>query len=161
MSDFDRAVDIVLRLEDATLSGKVTNDTGGLTRYGISQRAYPSTDIANLTLDQAKFLYHSDYWNPASCDGLSWPLSLFVFDAAINQGVDAAIRMLQQEAGTAIDGILGVQTLKAISKHDTQELAALFLARRALRYTGTKNFDQYGRGWLARLMRIAMKANVA
>jgi len=161
MSDFDRAVGIVLQLEDPGLTGKVTNDTGGITKFGISQRAYPSTDVAALSIDQAKFLYHSDYWNPSSCDGLPWPLSLCVFDAAVNQGVDAAIRMLQQEAGTPVDGIMGVNTLAKVNKWDVSELSALYMARRALRYQGTKDFDKYGKGWLKRLFALAMKANAA
>jgi len=38
------------------------NDNGGLTKYGISQRAYPNLDIKNITLDDAKNIYYNDYF---------------------------------------------------------------------------------------------------
>lgn len=161
MTDFDRAVEAVLRIEDPKLAGVVTTDSGGVTRWGISKRAYPSTDVANLTLDQAKFLYKTDYWTEASCDDYAWPLSLFVFDAAVNQGVDAAIRMLQEVAETPVDGRVGVNTLKAIGKREPVELAAKYMARRAVRYMGDRNADQYLRGWLKRLFLISRSAYVA
>ena len=62
MNLFDRALAAVLDWE-----GAVTNDAadpGGLTKYGISQRAYPSLDIASLTVEQAAVIYHQDYWLP-------------------------------------------------------------------------------------------------
>lgn len=155
--EFDRAVSIVIELEGGD---KLVTDTGGLTRYGISSRAYPSTDIKNLSIEQAKSLYHSDYWNAISADGLPWPLSLFVFDAAVNQGKDAAIRMLQQELGVSIDGIVGLNTARAILRAPS-DLAVNYLSRRALRYTGTRDFDKYGKGWLNRLFHLAMLANAS
>lgn len=40
-------------------------DKGGLTKYGISQSAYPHLDIANLTLDDCRKIYYADYWSAA------------------------------------------------------------------------------------------------
>jgi lysozyme family protein len=149
---FQKAVDIVIRLEGGDKLVSDPNDPGGLTKFGISKRAYPSTDIANLTRDQAEFLYKTDYWLPAGCDGYPWPLSLYVFDAAVNHGLDAAKKMLQDVAGVPQDGIVGPRTLKAIAAG--KELDIKYLARRALRYFGTRNFDIYGKGWLNRLFRL-------
>lgn len=150
---FDRAFELVVGLE-----GGYTNDPrdpGGETKYGLSKRANPDLDIKNLTLDQAKAAYAERYWTPARCDELPWPLGLYVFDAAVNQGGGAEILMLQRAAGVAQDGILGVGTMKAITSADPDELCNLFMAIRALRYTGTRNFDIYGRGWFKRLFSVA------
>ena len=41
----------------ASHEGKISkneNDPGGITKYGISKRAYPHLDIENLTPEQAK-----------------------------------------------------------------------------------------------------------
>ena len=38
--------------------------------------------------------------------------------------------------------------------------AMLYLADRALRYTGTRNFDHFGRGWLKRLFVLCLAASV-
>ena len=51
--------------------GKVTNnpsDRGGLTKYGISQKAFPNEDIANLTLERARQLAYDTYWVPIKLD---------------------------------------------------------------------------------------------
>jgi lysozyme family protein len=48
--------------------------------------------IESLTLADAKRIYHRDFWAFVSGDALPWPLSYFVFDAAVNQGVAPAIR---------------------------------------------------------------------
>ena len=55
---FDKAFANVLRYE-----GGMTRDTGGLTKYGISARANPDIDVANLTIDDAKRLYKKRYWD--------------------------------------------------------------------------------------------------
>lgn len=153
-ANFDKAFAAVIGVE-----GPYSNDPrdpGGKTRHGISQRAYPNEDIDNLTLERAKFLYERDVWNLIHGDDLPWPLALFVFDAAVNQGVGTAIKLLQKSVGVAQDGSLGVKSRKAVAQANPQELCAMFMADRALRYTGTRNFDVYGRGWFARLFRVVI-----
>ena len=60
MSDFNKAVEKVLKFEGVLSNDKY--DAGGLTKYGISKRMYPSLDIANLTQEQAVAIYKRDYW---------------------------------------------------------------------------------------------------
>jgi lysozyme family protein len=154
MTDFDKAFEHVIGIE-----GGYTNDPkdpGGETKYGISKRAYPLEDIKNMNIERAKLFYRMDYWNKIKGDELPYPLNMFVFDAAVNQGVDPAIDMLQKTLGVARDGILGSETIKAAQESRGQAMT-MYLADRALRYTGTRNFDQYGRGWLRRLFVLAME----
>lgn len=130
-NDFDRAFEIVVGLE-----GPYTNDPrdpGGETKFGISKRAHPAVDIENLTLDQAKGIYAKEYWLPAGCPNYPWPMNLFVFDCAVNQGVSAAA---------------------VLSGKDP----LLFMADRAIRYMGNKNFAAYGRGWFKRLFAVVQKS---
>lgn len=153
-ADFERAFALVIGQE-----GKYTNDPadpGGETKYGISKRSYPMLDIKNLTLDSAHSIYLADFWLPAHCDDMPWPLDAHVFDAAVNQGVPTAIMLLQKSLGVPQDGSFGSQTRKALAGADHNALTATFSADRALRYTGTKNFDRYGRGWLKRLFALAL-----
>lgn len=154
--DFERAVAIILDLEGGA---KLVTDTGGLTKYGISQRAYPDLDIRNLSQRDAELIYYRDYWMPARCGDFAWPLALFVFDAAVNQGVGAATKMLQDAAGgLAVDGILGKRSLARIQSLPPKEIAASFMAKRALRYSGTRSFDKYGYGWMRRLFLVSGRA---
>ncbi len=150
--DFERAVEIIFKLEgyDETVV-----DSGGLTKWGISQRAYPNLDIRALTKADAKKIYHDDYWMKSRADQLAWPLSLYVFDAAVNQGVKPAAKMLQSAAGgLRVDGIIGSKTLSRVSRFPPAELGARYMARRCQRYAGTRHYDRYGYGWFARLFRL-------
>lgn len=152
-AEFDHAFEIVIGLEGAPTNDP--NDPGGLTRWGIAQNANPDIDVASLTLDQAKSRYLHRYWIPAGCEYIApWPLSLYMFDCAVNQGVGTAIRLLQKAAEVPQDGILGIVTEKAVATAKLDELCASFLAERALRYTGTHNFDHFGRGWFRRLFKL-------
>ena len=152
MSNFDNAFLLILGAEGGYVNDPV--DPGGETNFGISKRAYPNVDIKALTAETAKAIYKADYWDRVKGDDLPWPLSLYVFDCAVNQGVDVAKTLLQKAIGTVQDGVIGPNTLRAIQKANQQELGALYMADRALRYTGTRNFDKYGRGWLKRLFVI-------
>lgn len=159
-ANLDRSLILIFGEEGGYLSpdeAERQGDPGGETRYGISKRQYPHLNIKDLTLEQAAEIYRSDYWIPVKGDELPWPLCLYVFDAAVNQGVEAAVGLLQKTLGLVRDGILGPVTLAA-AKRASKETAALYLADRALRYTGTRNFDRFGRGWLKRLFVIAMEA---
>lgn len=156
MTDFDKAFEHVIGVEGGYVNDP--RDPGGETNFGITKRDHPGVDIKALTLGDAKAIYLRQYWEPARCEYLPWPLAGLVFDAAVNQGVTTAIKLLQKAAGTIQDGAIGKNTLAAIARADQRELCALFMADRALRYTGTRNFDTYGRGWLKRLFVVAMEA---
>lgn len=87
-SDFDLAFDWILKAEGGYVNN--SNDPGGETNYGISKRAYPKLDIANLTKEKAKEIYRTDYWKKAGCDLRTWPENICIFDTAVNQGVTKA-----------------------------------------------------------------------
>lgn len=152
---FEKAFDHVVGLEGGYVDDKF--DPGGVTKYGISKRAYPDEDISSLTLERAKELYRRDYWNVLRCEEMPWPLAMLVFDCGVNQGIQVAAKTLQKALGVVQDGSLGKITMLQARKAG-METCALFLADRALRYTGTRNFDRFGRGWLKRLFMIAMEA---
>ncbi len=164
--NFDRALRVLFGEEgglsmDTHDPGNWTSGKPGAgvlkgTKYGISAASFPDVDIAGLTPDKAKAIYLPKYWQPAGCDKLPWPLCLFVFDAAVNQGVDAAVRLLQRVAGVPQDGVPGPQTLQRAARLGQFGLAE-FMAERALRYASSQNFDRYGRAWFVRLFDVTMK----
>jgi len=86
MANFENAVSKTLKWE-----GGFTVDTGGKTKYGISQNAYPNEDIPNLTLDRAKQLYRRDYWEPIQGDRIAaQDAAEALFDFAVNAGLSRA-----------------------------------------------------------------------
>ena len=155
---FDLALDHVLREEGGYSNDP--DDDGGETKYGISKSAHPEVDIASLSLDQAAAIYRRDYWDRCRCEEMPRGLDLALFDAAVNQGAVAAIRMLQEAVGVTPDGVLGPRTMMAVACAPTP--IARFMERRATRYVSTVRARstqiKYLAGWMGRLVRTTAAA---
>lgn len=132
------------------------------TKFGISAGAYPDTDIAALTLADAKAIYRRDYWDRIQGDVLAPPLALLVFDAAVNNGTGRAIRWLQTAAGTSPDGVLGPATRAAIAAHAAHSggaaLLSEFQAQRLTFMAGLPTWRTFGLGWARRLCALPYQA---
>lgn len=150
---FDRAFEILLGHE----AGFVDNpaDPGGATKYGISARAYPDLDIRNLSVEAAKAIYRRDYWNRVCGDILPPGLALLLFDAAVNAGVDQAVRWLQRAAAVREDGQLGPVTLAAAREPG---VALAFHRIRVQAMTRMPGWGSFGRGWAVRLAALPIQA---
>ena len=130
MSDFDYALAFTLKWEGGDKITDDPNDAGGLTKYGISKRANPDLDIANLTYDQAKDIYRSRYWTAGGCDFLPKPLNIVQFDACVNHGITNATKFIQRAANTHDDGVLGPLSMKAINEFDKELLSLAAIEER-------------------------------
>jgi lysozyme family protein len=132
-------------------SGEIGKGEKKGTKYGISAAAYPSLDIANMTMEQARHIYKRDYWGPAGCDAVPPGLRFDLFDFAVNSGIRTAIKTLQKAVGTVDDGILGPKTLQAIGSMPETRLRARFNGARLEFMTTLWNWPTYGRGWARRI----------
>lgn len=130
LNAFQKALSFVLKWE-GVYSNDPT-DPGGETKWGISKRAYPDLDIANLTPEDAAAIYYNDYWTPACCTAVVFPWSVAVFDTAVNCGVSRASNWLRE------------------SKNQDE-----FLERRKQHYIQLINKNdrmmKYWKGWMNRL----------
>jgi lysozyme family protein len=150
MSDlFETALDFVLSAEGGFVDDPA--DPGGLTKFGISQRAYPHLNIRELTIDTAKALYRKDYWDRCSCDKLPAGIAFVLFDAAVNQGASASIRMLQRSLNVKEDGVVGPSTLAAAAAQTTSSIITELIARRSVAYALSPLVGRDGLGWFRRL----------
>lgn len=153
---FDKALKIVLKHEGGYVNHP--DDPGGETNFGITKKVAEANGyfgaMKDLPLEVAGKIYFTQYWQPAKCEILPWPLSLYVFDASVNQGVGAAVKMLQKTLGTVQDGIFGVTT-KRLAMESSEWHWAKYMAIRAQRYQGTRGYDTFGTGWLIRLFSVA------
>ena len=156
MNPFERAVEFVLDHEGGL--SEDPKDPGGLTKFGISQRAYPNLDIRNLTREAAIELYRSDYWNRCKCGELPSPFAVILFDSAVNQGPGAAIRMLQKSLSIKVDGVMGPETIGAAHRANIHNTVCEFVARRAFDYAQNPNVVTFGMGWYRRLAQCQMAA---
>lgn len=169
MSNFDRMFDIVSGYEGGFTAnpadagnwtgGRVGEGTCRGTKFGISAAAYPDIDIAGLTLDDAKAIYRRDYWERIAGDRLPDPLALLVFDTAVNDGPNRAIRLLQQAAHVSQDGVIGKQTLDAVDHIGAgpgciAELCSEFLAQRLVFMASLPTWKTFGLGWARRLCKL-------
>ena len=122
MADFNLAIPIVLAHEGGYVSDPA--DPGGETKYGISKRAFPALNIAQLTVDDAKTIYRKFYWHYDAIDNQN--VATKVFDLAVNCGAKPATKMLQQAvnncslwgATLTVDGLLGPKTFAAVNAAD-------------------------------------------
>lgn len=138
---FDDAVRYVLLNEGGYVFSE--NDPGGATNFGISIRFLKSLsldklrsygllvgdiitddDIKHLTVDQAKAIYKSEFWDQAPFEQLpNQKIANYIFDMAVNHGIAVAIKMTQRSlwAVTSImsppdDGIMGNKTLEVVGR---------------------------------------------
>lgn len=156
MNKFEIAFSYVIGVEGGYASDP--RDSGGPTKFGISQRAYPNEDIANLTRKRAVELYRRDYWYPIRGDDLPVAVGLCLFDYAVNSGVETAIKAVQRVALVPADGVMGPVTIAALHHLDVQEFVVSFQAERLLFLSRLPSFADFGRGWTRRVIRTAIAA---
>lgn len=121
------------------------------TKFGVSAMSYPTLDIEHLTVDHAKQIYMADYWLKTGCNELEFAAAFQVFDAAVNHGTSAAVRMIQCAIGVPEDGLLGPVTREAMRRAAVIKFVMRFLAERIEYFTHANGFAQYGKGWMRRM----------
>lgn len=132
MTDRDAIINRVIDKYEG--GARLVTDSGGLTKYGISQNAYPNLDIRNLTREQAVEIYKRDYWNRIGGDRLAPEMRLMAFDTAVNQGVGRANDFLNRSGGD-------VEAFTQLRANHYQSLAE----------SNPQKYGQYLNGWMNRL----------
>jgi len=159
---FHSAIDRVLADEGGFVDDP--EDGGGATKFGISQRQYPTLDIRGLTREAAVALYYRDWWSRFNYEDLSPAIGAKLFDLAVNIGNESATRCLQRAlraCGTdpGEDGVLGARTRDEVKATNTTALMAALRAEAAGHYrlvaqsryrdhSGAR--DKFLEGWLRR-----------
>lgn len=171
-SNFEKCLRFILLKEGGSKISNNPKDPGGLTKYGISIRFAGSVgldingdgktngaDIVALTEVQASEVYKKHFWDKLELDRFPLPVALLLLDGAVNQGPAAAARDLQAALGVVSDGQIGPKTMNAVKWTTPNTLCLCLVIQRGLRYTNTRNFDTFGKGWTRRLMDCALEAS--
>ena len=159
MADFNKIIDTTIALEGGSLVTNLSSDKGKLTKYGISQKAYPNLDIANLSLSEAKVIYKKDYWDKLSLDLVSsQKIANNLFDSAVNLGTTTVARMTQKILSiNPIDGILGSKSIEALNKFPEELFIKSFKLEKIQRYldicNSNKSQTTFLLGWLNRTLK--------
>lgn len=116
MSDI---VDDIIRREGGATETNDPSDSGGRTKYGISEKANPEAWAdGDVSYAEARQIYEKVYILAERFNTIpSTALLHQVVDHGVMSGPDTAARMLQQAAGTVPDGAIGQKTLDAINAY--------------------------------------------
>ena len=153
MSDFKQAVQKTLTHE----GGYVNNpaDSGGPTKYGITQADMPGQNIQDLTEDQAIGYYTEHYWKPLYSQINSQGVAEKLFDLGILFGVGTAVGILQLTLGVTVDHNFGPNTLTATNQAEETGLLKSYKANLVTHVFNIANVNPKDRiflnGWLARI----------
>ena len=146
VADLNKAIVYVLRNEDRTMSGKVTTDQGGKTRFGIAQKFHPELDPSFYTctalgaLGEAQQIYKTAYCAPLFIAAITFqPIANKILDVGVNCGIGNAAKMAQM-AVTAlgmpvtIDEKMGPESVTAINLVDQNKLMSQLIVLSQVHY---------------------------
>jgi lysozyme family protein len=150
---------------DHVMPENVSGDRGGVTKFGIDQRAHPHINIRGLDYYQAAEIYRDNEWTRCRCDDLPGGYDIAVFDIAVLSGCGEAVLLLQRalnHAGTEPslkeDCFIGPKTISAAHRGGAAGLERLLQQRENLfhaiveRHPGDKKFLP---GWMERNQDLA------
>lgn len=123
------------------------SDRGGATNFGITiadYRKYVKSnanplDVKNMTVDQAKTIYKSKYWDALKGDSLPSGVDYTCFDYGVNSGLGRPRKALQK-----FKSLQGTKLIDAINDERTAFLQAIGVGKNA----------KFLKGWLARVNRV-------
>lgn len=138
--NFEDCLNRVLKSE-----GGYTNDPkdpGGPTNFGITladyrmyiDRSGGASAVRNMSLDQAKAIYKSKYWDKVNGDTLPSGVDYTVFDYGVNSGVARANRVYNK--------LKQPDPIKTINAINDERLAFLH---------SLSTWSHFGRGWGTRV----------
>ena len=125
------------------------NDAGGPTNFGITLKDYrlyinkngTAPDVKNMTVNQAKTIYKSKYWDALNCDSLPSGVDYTCFDYGVNSGLGRPRKALER-----FKSLKGIQLIDAINNERTAFLQDLAVRK--------PNNQKFLKGWMARVDRV-------
>ena len=157
MKDFNKIIEKVLEHEGGYVNDP--KDLGGETKYGITKRFYPDIDIKNLTIEQAKDIYKSDYWDKNKVESLPQNLWHIYFDMCVNMGKRTAVKVLQRAAvnkgrDIEVDGGLGPMTIGALKGVELDRVRAFRVKYYVDLITARPEQEKFYLGWFRRATEV-------
>ncbi len=130
--------------------GKLVGTNLGISAPTLAKylgRTPTSEDMKNLTKEEAKKIYKTNYYDRYKIDQLPEDLKEVAMHSVVMSG-NKGIKDIQQLIGVEDDGSIGPNTLKALEK---QKISSTELKNAILgRYKGYDNWDEFGKGWTNR-----------
>jgi lysozyme family protein len=157
LAKFQPALENTMQFEDPQRSGKITEDGGGRTRFGIAEKFHPDLPVEFFSAEKdealalAESLLENEYWERAGLAEIEdQAVANKLFDMAVNMGLHQAAVYVQRAANAAFqisgaqspgapnrleeDGLFGENTVAAINSLDPAKYAALLREFSAVHY---------------------------
>jgi hypothetical protein len=158
---FQEGLKFVLAAEGGLSDDK--NDSGGLTKFGIThteyynyraQKGLSQRSVRLISLSEAQDIYKHYYWENSGCDYPPRRVAIACLDWQVNSG--RGFSTLQQALGLKPDAIVGHQTLNELDywlkKNKESTLLSNYFDIRENDYRrwGVGNQRVFLQGWMAR-----------
>lgn len=169
--NFDQAFAYLLKDEGTSYTND-PKDSGGPTKFGITQKTYEQymkrlstlDEIKNMSVDTAKQIYLDLYWNSLSCNRISHlGLAVCLFNSSVLYGVGTTAILAQKALNNCgytlkSDGVFGDKSIAAINGVGPFAFLNMFhdqlLTRiETLIEKDSKN-EKYRNGWTNRANRL-------
>lgn len=157
MANFQPAIENTMLFEDPQRSGKVTEDAGGRTRFGVAEKFHPDLPAeffsaeTDKALALAEAVLEREYWEqPGFAHIEDQGVANKLFDMAVNMGVHQAALYAQRAANAALessgaqppsaasrldeDGVPGAKTIDIINSLDAAKYVELLREFSAAHY---------------------------
>jgi lysozyme family protein len=143
--------------------GNHPNDPGGPTKYGITihdyrkyiDRAGTAADVKAMSVDQAKSIYRSKYWEAQRCDDLPSGVDYAVFDYGVNSGIGRSGKVLRRVLGMPDSThVVTNAVIAAAQKRDAAEIVNAICDERLAFLKRLKTWPVFGKGWERRVKEV-------
>jgi lysozyme family protein len=142
MAKFENFAGKLLRLEGGYVNHPL--DKGGPTKYGVILSVWKeyghdkdgdgdidAEDIKKLTEEDARYIAKKIFWDYFLADHISnESVAEFIVDWGYNSGRKTVAKIVQRLINVEVDGIVGIQTLRAINTGDQERLFNLLKIER-------------------------------
>jgi lysozyme family protein len=119
------------------------SDSGGPTKYGVTQKSYSAfvgrfvsdEEMKNLTPENVFQFYEKEYWRPLWGERINeCSIIVALFDTAVLYGAHTAIKLTQKTINqcglsVSVDGFMGEITLELLNKMEKQEFLLEFYSK--------------------------------
>lgn len=177
MIDIEALTLFVIKQEDSTLSGIITNDpldSGGITRFGLTKRLHPElveqgffdkdAVPSNRALVMAQQAYQSQYSQPLMLDSFnSQVIATAMLSFAVVEGNHQAVKCLQQSVikcgiSITVDGLLGHATVDGANNLDPVILLQEWINQENIYFESivehNSSQQRFLKGWEARAEKL-------
>ena len=145
------------------------SDPGGPTNFGITifdYRKYvkpgaTAADVRAMTVDEAKRIYRTRYWDAQRCDELPAGLDYAVFDYGVNSGVGRSVKVLSRLLGFPDrPGAITDSVVVAARAADATTLVTRICDERLRFLQSLRTWPVFGTGWGRRVADVKATASV-